>query len=464
MTNSQASAISRGESARFAPRATKSATSGLAEVADHEVDAVTQEVARERRPEVAEPDEADLEIPAGPRDASGNSAGISVQDGSIARGENSGWRQQGRQRQVIGTGSPVQRWYVLIMMVLVYTLSIADRYVISTVLEPIRLELQLTDSGIAFLTGVALALFYVVLGFPISWLIDRGNRRNIIAVCLVLWSAMTAFCGLSKNYVQLLIGRIGVGVGEAGGTPGASSIISDYFPAARRPMALTVFSLGAPIGAWLGADIAGIINDAYDWRTVFLVLGVPGVVVGLLIFLTVREPRRGQLDHKGGDHKGASFAESMRFLWTQKSAVHVMVGSAVTALWGWGLMWWTPTFLIRNYAMTPGEAGAIVGPIHLVGGGLATLLTGWWMAQPSMRDPRRIVRMMGTFIGWWPRSSRSSSTGRTTSGSRAGSSGSSSRPSTSTSAPASACSRTCASRACARSSARRRCSSPTSAT
>jgi MFS family permease len=297
------------------------------------------------------------------------------------------------------TSTPVQRWYVLIMMVLVYTLSIADRYVISTVLEPIRLELQLTDSGIAFLTGVALALFYVTMGFPLSWLIDRGNRRNIIAVCLVLWSAMTAFSGLAKNYLQLLMSRIGVGIGEAGGTPGASSIISDYFPAARRPMALTVFSLGAPIGAWLGADIAGMINDAFNWRTVFLVLGIPGIVVGLLIFLTVREPRRGRLDHKGGDHAGASFAESMRFLGSQKSAVHVMVASAVTALWGWGLMWWTPTFLIRNYAMTPGEAGAIVGPIHLVGGGLATLLTGWWMAQPSMHDPRRIVRMMGAFIG-----------------------------------------------------------------
>jgi MFS family permease len=297
------------------------------------------------------------------------------------------------------TSTPVQRWYVLIMMVLVYTLSIADRYVISTVLEPIRLELQLTDSGIAFLTGVALALFYVTMGFPLSWLIDRGNRRNIIAVCLVIWSAMTAFSGLAKNYAQLLISRIGVGIGEAGGTPGASSIISDYFPAARRPMALTVFSLGAPIGAWLGADIAGMINDAYNWRTVFLVLGIPGIAVGILIFFTVREPRRGRLDHKGGDHVGASFAESMRFLWSQKSAVHVMVASAVTALWGWGLMWWTPTFLIRNYAMTPGEAGAIVGPIHLIGGGLATLLTGWWMAQPSMHDPRRIVRMMGAFIG-----------------------------------------------------------------
>lgn len=285
------------------------------------------------------------------------------------------------------------------MMVLVYTLSIADRYVISTVLEPIRLELQLTDSGIAFLTGVALALFYVTMGFPLSWLIDRGNRRNIIAVCLVLWSAMTAFSGMAKNYVQLLLARIGVGIGEAGGTPGASSIISDYFPAARRPMALTIFSLGAPIGAWLGADIAGMINDAFNWRTVFLVLGIPGIVVGVVIFLTVQEPRRGRLDHKGGDRAGASFMESMRFLWTQKSAVHVMVASALTALWGWGLMWWTPTFLIRNYAMTPGEAGAIVGPIHLVGGGLATLATGWWMAHPSMSDPRRIVRMMGTIIG-----------------------------------------------------------------
>jgi MFS family permease len=294
-----------------------------------------------------------------------------------------------------GVGSGAARWYVLLMMVLVYTLSIADRYVISTVLEPIRLELQLTDSGIAFLTGVALALFYVVLGFPISYLIDRGNRRNIIAICLILWSAMTALTGVSKNYIQLLFSRIGVGVGEAGGTPGANSIISDYFPAAKRPMALTIFALGAPIGAWIGADIAGIINDAYNWRTVFLVLGIPGIVVGLIILTTIKEPRRGQLDHKGGDSKGASFGESMRFLWTQKSAVHVMLASALTALWGWGLMWWTPTFLIRNYGMTPGSAGAILGPIHLIGGGLVTLFTGWWMSKPSMRDPRRIVRLMG---------------------------------------------------------------------
>ena len=290
------------------------------------------------------------------------------------------------------------RWYVLLMMMLVYTLSIADRYVISTVLEPIRLELHLTDSSIGFLTGVSLALFYVTFGFPISWLTDRSSRRNIIAASLIAWSVMTTFCGLARSYWQLLFARIGVGVGEAGGTPGASSIISDYFPAARRPMALTVFSLGAPIGAWLGADVAGRLADAFGWRSAFLALGVPGVIAGALVYFTVREPRRGCLDCKD-ETPAPSFMETMRFLWLQKSAVHVMVGSALTALWGWGLMWWTPAFLMRTYSLTAGQAGIITGPIHLVGGVAATVFTGWLVARPSMADPRRIVWLMGTCIG-----------------------------------------------------------------
>lgn len=299
-----------------------------------------------------------------------------------------------------GAGSARLRWYVLMVMVLVYTLSIADRYVISTVLEPIRLELQLSDSGIAFLTGVSLALFYVFFGFPISWLIDRGNRRNIIAVSVILWSAMTTFCGLAANYWQLLLSRIGVGVGEAGGTPGANSIISDYFPVSRRPMALTVFSLGASIGAWLGADIAGAIADKFGWRAAFLALGVPGVVFGLLVFFTVREPPRGRLDHLApGSKEGTSFPESMRYLWSQRAAVHVMAASALTALWGWGLVWWTPAFLMRTQGLSAGQAGAILGPIHLLAGSAATILTGWLLARPSFMDPRRIVWLMGTGIG-----------------------------------------------------------------
>jgi MFS family permease len=290
------------------------------------------------------------------------------------------------------------RWYVLLMVVLVYTMSIADRYSISTVQESIRLELHLSDSGVAFLTGVSLAFFYVVLGFPISWLIDRFNRRNIIALSLVAWSMMTVLCGLARNYSQLLVARVGVGVGEAGGTPGASSILSDYFPVERRPMALTVFALGAPIGAWLAAVFAGSIADHYGWRAVFLALGVPGAVLGLLLFLTVPEPRRGQFDARASD-ASASFLQTMRFLWSQRSAVHLMLASALTALWGWGLMWWTPTFLMRSYGLTAGQAGAVIGPINLWAGTGATILTGWLLARPSMLDPRRIVWLLGSVIG-----------------------------------------------------------------
>jgi predicted MFS family arabinose efflux permease len=296
------------------------------------------------------------------------------------------------------TASVAVRWYVLIMMVLVYTLSIADRYVVSTVLEPIRVELHLSDSGIAFLTGVSLALFYVVFGFPISWLTDRKSRRNILTVSVILWSAMTTLCGLSANYWQLLLARIGVGIGEAGGTPAANSIISDYFPAARRPMALTIFSLGAPIGAWVGYNIAGAIADRFGWRDVFLALGVPGVIVGVVVYLTVREPKRGCLD-AADSATAPSFMQTMRFLSTQKSAVHVMAASAVCALWGWGLTFWTPMFLMRTYSISAGEASAITGNAHLIGGAAATLLTGWLMGQSYMADSRRIVRLLGVGIG-----------------------------------------------------------------
>jgi predicted MFS family arabinose efflux permease len=295
--------------------------------------------------------------------------------------------------------SALVRWYVLVMMCLVYTLSIADRYVVSTVLEPIRVELHLSDSGIAFLTGVSLALFYVAFGFPISWLTDRKSRRNIITVSIIIWSAMTTLCGVAANYWQLLAARIGVGIGEAGGTPAANSIISDYFPAARRPMALTIFSLGAPIGAWVGYNIAGAIADRFGWRAVFLALGLPGVIVGIAVFLTVREPKRGCLDAEN-EATAPSFTRAMRFLWSQKSAVHVMAASAICALWGWGLTYWTPMFLMRTYGITAGEAGAITGNAHLIGGTAATLFTGWLMGQPYIAaDPRRIVRLLGAGIG-----------------------------------------------------------------
>lgn len=310
------------------------------------------------------------------------------------------------------TASPILRWYVLIVMCVIYTISIADRYVMSTVLEPIRLELHLTDGGVAFLTGVSLALFYVTLGIPISWLADRMSRRNILAISLIAWSAMSALCGLSRTYLQLLLARIGVGVGEAGGTPPANSIIADYFPAARRPMAMAVFALGAPIGAWLGADMAGAVAKAYGWRAAFLVLGFPGVIFGLVVWLTVREPKRGRLD-ASSDEPAPSFLASMRFLARQRACLHVMTGGALSAFWGWGLMWFTPTYFQRAYHLDVGQAGALLGPIHLLAGVAASLFTAWLLSRPAFSDPRRVLWLLAgvtaactvpSFLVYWTHS------------------------------------------------------------
>ena len=296
------------------------------------------------------------------------------------------------------SASLAERWYVAMMMCLVYTLSICDRYSISTVLEPIRRELHLSDANIAFLTGVSLAIFYVTFGFPLSWLIDRRSRRNIIGVCLIAWSVLTVATGLARSYWQLLWARIGVGVGEAGGTPGANSLLSDYFPPSRRAMALSVFALGAPIGAWLGSQVAGAIAFRFGWRAMFLVLGVPGVLAGALVLLSIREPRRGCLDACAARAPAPSFLTTLRFLLRQPSAMHSIAAQAVTALWGWGLMWWTPAFLMRSYSLDVAQAGGILGPIHLIGGSAAMIASTWLLSRKWLSDERRVMRLLALNI------------------------------------------------------------------
>ena len=285
-----------------------------------------------------------------------------------------------------------QRWYVLIIMMLVYTISIADRYVLSTLLGPISAELNLSDKGAASL-GIPLALFYVTMGIPLSWLCDRTNRTRLLAASVAVWSAMTALTGYTKGYFDLLLARIGVGIGEAGGTPACNSIIADYFPADRRSMAMTIFALGAPIGAWLGSDIAGLVSLHHGWRASFFVLGIPGIILALIILVTIKEPKRGRLDAVSIE-KSPSVMETLKFLWSQKSAVHAMMGAGVSAFWGWGLMWFTPLFLQRTYGMNEGEAGRLLGEIYLVGGIGASLITAWIVARPSYADPRKIARLL----------------------------------------------------------------------
>ena len=296
------------------------------------------------------------------------------------------------------SASALLRWYVLLMMCMVYTISIADRYVISTVLEPIRVELQLSDSGVAFLTGVSLALFYVSFGIPLSVLADKVSRRNMIAISVVLWSGLTVLTGMSRNYWEFLLARIGVGIGEAGGTPAANSVISDYFPVDRRPMALTVFSLGAPLGGWVALYVAGYLTHHYGWRSVFYAFGGPGVALGLLLYLTVREPRRGQLDRSTAAGVPSIMA-TLRFMFSQRSAVHLMAAGGVTCLWGWGVLFWTPAFLQRCFHLNEEEVGAITGPIHLIAGSGSLLLTTWFLSLPFMAHPKRVAWLLGIVVG-----------------------------------------------------------------
>jgi predicted MFS family arabinose efflux permease len=193
----------------------------------------------------------------------------------------------------------------------------------------------------------------------------------------------------------LLLARFGVGMGEAGGTAPSTSILADKFPPARRPMALTIFALGTCLGAWLGSSVAGAAAERGGWRTAFLVLGIPGVVVALIVWLTVREPRRGQLDAHAEARPSASLTETLRFVARQRSAVHLLVGGSVATFWSWGLMWWTPAFLQRSHHMTVGQAGELLGTMHLIAGTLSTLLATLLMGLRAAADPRYVARLLG---------------------------------------------------------------------
>lgn len=290
--------------------------------------------------------------------------------------------------------APRDRWYVLGVLTVVYALNIADRFCMSTLIEPIRAELHLSDSRVAWLTGGALGVFYVTVGIWVAVLADRLNRSRILAVALAVWSGITALCGLTHTYAQLLLARFGVGIGEAGGTPPSTSILADKFPPARRPLALTVFALGTCLGAWLGSSLAGDAAEHSGWRAAFLVLGVPGMAIALLVALTVREPRRGQLDAAAAAIPSASLVDTLRFLGRQRAALHLLIGGSVATFWSWGLMWWTPAFLQRSHHMTVGQAGALLGKMHLIAGTASTLLTALLMGQRAAADPRYVTRLL----------------------------------------------------------------------
>jgi len=289
------------------------------------------------------------------------------------------------------------RWYVLLMLMLTYAFSFMDRQVLSIVLEDLRAELYLSDTQLGLLSGVAFALFYATLAVPIARLADRYNRVTIISTALTLWSAMTVLCGLAGSFLQLFLFRIGVGVGEAGGTPPAHSLIADYFSRMERSMALSVYSLGTAFGAVLGLALGGLIAEAYGWRMAFFVAGLPGILLAIVVKLTVREPERGRMESEEAGAPAASvvrnssLTQTLRRLWRIPAYRLVAISSLMASFVSHSISSWLPSFFIRQYEMGQGDAGVTTGLINLLGG-VPGLLLGGWLGD---RLVRRNVHWLG---------------------------------------------------------------------
>ena len=269
------------------------------------------------------------------------------------------------------------RNYVLGILVVVYTFNFIDRQILSILLEAIKNDLNLSDTSLGMLTGFAFALFYATLGIPIAKYADYGNRRNLISLAIGVWSFMTALSGLAQNFFHLLIARIGVGIGEAGCSPPAHSMISDYFPAIVRSTALGIYSLGIPFGIMFGLFAGGWINEYFGWRVAFFVVGIPGILLAIIFRFTVQEPKRGQAEGRVDTKEQPSIIETAKYLLSKKSFRHLAFGASLAAFVGYGAITWLPSFFQRSYGMQTGDVGWYLGLILGIPGGLGIFLGGY---------------------------------------------------------------------------------------
>ncbi len=284
------------------------------------------------------------------------------------------------------------------VLLLVYVFNFLDRQIVNILAEPIGKDLDLSDTQLGLMTGLAFAVFYTVLGLPIARIADRrtSDRGKMIALALAVWSAMTALCGLAQNFGQLLLARIGVGVGEAGCTPAAHSLIADKVPPERRAGAMAFYALGIPIGSLLGMMIGGHLADTLGWRKAFLLVGAPGVLLAGLVVLLIRDRNRPQL--AASHHEDSqSIMAAIRALLASRTFVLVLVAASACSFLSYGKSTWTTIYFQRSHQLTPGEVGFWFG----LGGGLAGILGTWlggYLADRFGKLDRRHV-VTGPAIG-----------------------------------------------------------------
>lgn len=277
------------------------------------------------------------------------------------------------------------RYYVLALLTLGYVFNFVDRQVMTILIEPIKMEFGASDTQMGLLSGLAFALFYATLGIPVARLADRWSRRNVLAISMTTWSAVTALCATATGFWHLLLLRIGVGIGEAGGTPPSQSLLADYFPPEKRAFAQGILATAPNIGILVGLFGGALIAEAYGWRSVFLVFGIPGVLLAILIQLTIKEPLKVTAS---ASEEGAGLFSTLGNIFRLPSFAHIMVGVGFTGIAGYGLGVWSPSFLVRVHNMSLVDAGLYLGLIGVFGGGLGTISSGLLVDRLARRDKR----------------------------------------------------------------------------
>lgn len=272
---------------------------------------------------------------------------------------------------------------LLALLTVILAFNYVDRVALGVLLLDIKVDLALSDTQLGLLTGIAFAVFYSVMGIPIARWADHGNRVTIIALTTGLWSVAVAVCAGAANFTQLLFMRMGVAVGEAGCYPPALSLISDYFGRTERPRAVAYYMLGPPLALVIGYFSAGWLNEYYGWRTTFLLVGAPGVVLAVLAALTLKEPRRSEVRNAGPASKGpapvvpkAGLNEVFRTLWANDAFRHIFFCFSVWGFFGYGIMQWLPAFFIRSHQLSTGELGTWLAVTYGGGSVLGTWLGG----------------------------------------------------------------------------------------
>ncbi|MEZ9537811.1 spinster family MFS transporter [Shewanella sp. 10N.286.51.B8] len=287
------------------------------------------------------------------------------------------------------------RYYVLFMLALVCALAYMDRFVLSVLIEPIKHDLSLSDTQLGLLTGFAFAFFYAVFGIPIARLADKYNRPLIISVSVALWSAMTAACGMSVNFIQLLLARIGVGVGEAGCIPASHAMLGDLFPGKQKAFAIGIFQAGGTVGILAGLILGGLLANSVGWQMTFIFMGLPGLIVGLVVWLTVKDNRG--LDSvsnplTNADNDKLNLIATIKHLLTQRTYRNLMLGLSMGAFGNYGIVQWLPSFLIRTHHMSLEEVGVLYGSVMGFGTLFGTLAGAFLAPKVIAKDQRWEVK------------------------------------------------------------------------